>query len=452
MTSDVANDSLISSLWRRKWIVLATVLLFAGVAAVISKSLPKEYETSLELLIVQEGDDQNFDAVQAAQVSARTYGNIVTSPNVAGLVLARTELPFSASELTDKISAEPIPETQLLQVTLTDGDARRVKRIGDVYADTFVEYVRRNLTPATGVSVSIADRAAVPQGPVRPKPTLYVLLASLIGAGVGIALALLRDRSDARLRSAEQIESEFNVPIIARITSKGRKDLDQQAFTEAFRSMRSNLQFMHYAQPVRTIAFTSANPGEGKSTTVGELALALGSSGGQALAVEADVRRPSLQPMLIPDEPRPLQPGLTTFIVGSRELDDVVYETRVPSVSLVPAGPGVPTLSGLLQSERGSQVVARLAARAPLVLFDLPPLSAGADAITVVARTDAVILVIDLETATRASIGDSLRQLEAVRANVLGFVINRDPDVNTVPYGYDDIKAPTGRAPLPAAR
>lgn len=446
MRPSVHTDSVLPMLWRRKWIIVATVLLFAAVTGIISKTLPKEYETSSELLIVQQGDNQTFDAVQAAQVSARTYGNILTSPNIARLVKAQIDSPLTVDELARRVTAEPVPETQLLRVTITDGDPQRAKRLADVYSTIFVDYVKRRLTPSTRVSVSLADVASVPESPVRPKPTLYVLLATLVGLGIGLALAVLRDRLDQRMRSPDQIEAEFNLPVLARLPRRGRTDIDQQAFTEAFRLMRTNLQFMRSDRPMRSIAVTSYDSGEGKSTTVINLSIAVASSGGRVLAVESDIKRPALQAAFAPEENAPLQPGLTTFIVGTAELEEAIHATRYPSVDLLPAGPQVPSLSGLLQSERGREVVARVAERSQLALFDLPPLNAGADAATLAARTDGTILVVDLERATRSGIREALRQLDGVRANVIGLVVNRDRSLSTVAYGYGTEVETNGRS------
>lgn len=436
MPRTLGTESFLGVLWRRKWIIVATVVFFVVAAAVIAKTVSKVYESSAQLLIVQNTQNQGFDAVQAAQVSARTYGNLFTSPNVAALASRQLGGTPTRDALVAKVAAAPVPETQLLKVTLQDTDPQEAKRLADVYTRAFVAYVRTRLSPSTRVSVSLADPPSVPDSPIKPRPSLYVLIAALVGLGLGTALAFLRDRLDSRLRTSEDFAADFGLPVLARLPRRGRGDLDQQAFSEAFRLMRTNLQFIEVDRPLRTIAFTSFDSGEGKSTVVSQLALAIASSGGDALVVEADVRRPSQQAHFLPDEAAPLQPGFTTFIVGTVELDDVVHTTRYPSVNLIPAGPQVPSLSGLMQSERGRQIVDRVADLGQLALFDLPPLSAGADAATIAARTDAVVLVIDLEQATRGNVREALRQLEGVRANVIGFVLNRDRAIRTVAYGY----------------
>lgn len=433
----MTGDSVLPILWRRKWIVLASVLVFVAAAVAISKAVAKEYVTSADLLIVQKGTSQSFDAVQAAQVSARTYGAIVTSPTVAQLVVNNLKGSYTRDQLAAKVTADPVPETQLLRITVSDKSPQEAKHLTDVYAQIFVDYVQTRLFPSTNVSVSVAAVASVPDSPTKPKPKLYVLVAVLLGLGFGVALAMLRERLDTRVRSPEHIESEVGLPILARLPRGGRGDLDHQVLTESLRLTRATLQTMAHGRALRSIAVTSYAPGEGKSTTVIHLALAVASSGGEVLAVEADFRRPALQPFFLSSTKEPLQPGLTSFVVGTAERGAVTYPTQYPSVSIIPAGPPVPSLSGLLQSDRGQDLIEDLSSTHGLTLFDLPPLTAGADAATVAAATDGVILVVDMEQATKATIQESIRQLNAVRATVLGLIINRDPTVDNVSYGYE---------------
>lgn len=433
----MTGDSVLPILWRRKWIVIACVVLFVLAAVGISKTVSKLYVTSADLLIVQKGTNQSFDAVQAAQVSARTYGAILTSPTVAQLVANDLNGAYTRDELIAKVTADPVPETQLLRLTVSDHDPHKAKAIADSYSKVFVQYVQQRLFPSTSVAVSVAAVPPVPDSPTKPKPKLYVLVALLLGLGFGTGLALLRERFDARVRSPEDIESEVGLPILARLPRGGRGDLDHQLLTESLRLIRATLKIMPNGRGVRSIAVTSYAAAEGKSTTVIHLALAVASSGADVLTVEADFRRPALQPFFLEATKEPLQPGLTSFVVGSADKQSVTYPTQYPSISIVPAGPAIPSLSGLLQSDRGRGLIEELSGDRGLTLFDLPPLTAGADAATVAAATDGVILVVDMEQATRASIQESVRQLKAVRANILGLIINRDRTVENVSYGYE---------------
>lgn len=434
----MSADPLPTILWRRKWTVLATIALFAVVTALVTPTLPKVYATSVQFIITQPRDAQSFDAVQAAQVAARTYARIVDSPNVARDVSARLGSDLSPGELQGKVKVEPVPETQLLKLTVEDEDPREAQRIAQAYADVFVAHVRRLLTPVTQQSVTVADRPVIPEDPVKPSPKLYLALALLLGAATGIGLAVLRERLDRRVRGLEELEEEFGLPTLARVPRRGKSELSQAAFTDAFRLLRTNLRFAGPEGELNTIAVTSAAAGEGKSTTVSQLAIVGAGAGGRVVVVEADLRRTSQQAVFFPSARGPLLPGLTTYIVGGASLPDVLHATPVPSVELIPAGPLVPSLAGLLDSGRGRSFLEEAAEYADLVLVDCPPLSAGADASTIAGRVDGVILVVDTAVTTREGIRNALRQLTAVRATVLGIVVNRDASVLPTQYGYGE--------------
>ena len=437
MEDRTGDQTYLQVIWRRKLIVIGTVLAFAALAGLFSKTLQKVYATSNTLLVVQPTTAQTFDAVQAAQVIARTYGDLLKSPNLAQRVARRVGGSATKGKIQRAVSIDPVAETQLIKITAEDHSPRQAKRIADAYAYEFVVASQARLAPETKATVSVADPAPLPDNPVRPKPTLYVLLASILGLAAGLGVAFLRGQLDRRLRTPEEIESTFDVPVLARVPRRGKSDTSIAAFTEAFRLLRTNLQFATSdGGAPRTIAVTSGDEGEGKTTTASQLALVTGVTGTSVLAVEADLRRPGLQKFFVPDQQEPLRPGLSNYFLGAAPLEDVVHPTTVPTVEFVPAGPTVPSLSGLLESQRGRTAISDLGKCADLVLFDCPPLGLGADAATVAGRVDGVILVVNMETATDKSVRNSLRQLEAVRARVLGLVLNRDATVEGIAYGY----------------
>lgn len=440
----MTSDSFLTVVWRRKWIVLGTTVLLAAVVFAYSSTQTKVYETQATLLIAQPSDAQTFDAVQASQVAARTYGDVLTSPNIAQQVSDALGGTPSRDTLVNDVSADPVPETQLLRLKVSANDPQEAKRIADAYAGVFTTYVRRTLTPVTHVSITVADAASVPDSAARPKPKLYTILAAVLGLALGLALAVLRERFDKRIRTVEELERLIDVPILARIPRRGRGEVAAATFTEGFRVLRTNLQFADGDRPLRTIAVTSYLPIEGKSTTVSQLARVSATAGSQVIVVEADLKRPSQQAFFRPDASGPLSPGLTTFIVGGATLEEAVHPTGMASVGLMPSGPQVPSLSGLLESARGREVFEDLGEAGDLVLFDCPPLSVGADASTVAGRVDGVVLVVDMEQATADVVREALRHLQGVRAHLLGVVVNRDPQVDEHAYGYGDVVASRG--------
>src|SRR6476661_8906045 len=127
----MSSENFLTVVWRRKWIVLATMVLLAAATYAYATTQQKVYETSATLLIAQPRDSQSFDAVQASQVAARTYGDVLTSPNLAETVSEALGGNPTGDTLESTVSAEPVPETQLLRLTVEAGDPREAKRIAD---------------------------------------------------------------------------------------------------------------------------------------------------------------------------------------------------------------------------------------------------------------------------------------------------------------------------------
>lgn len=444
------NESPLTVILRRKWVVIGTFLVVVATAAVLTQTLEKVYSTDSTLLVALPSNDQTFDTVQAGQAIARSYADIIESPNIAQRVADQLG-DADGAQVLSATSFESIPETQLIKITAEDPSPARAKQIADTYAEVFTAYARTTLSNTTEARVSLADPAPLPAGPARPKPLLYVLIACVLGLALGLALAFLTHRLDHRLRTSEDVEDQFDLPLLARIPRRRRSEQAMTAFTEAYRVLRTNLQFSREANsgPLRSIAVTSGNAGEGKTTTAANLALAFAEAGRRVIVVEGDFRRPALQAELLGEGTESLRPGLSNYLVEAANLDDIVHSTGRPFVSLVPAGPLPPSPSALLDSSRGRTLVEAFADRADIILIDSPPLSIGADASVISQWVDGVMVVLDLNTSTDRSVRGALRQLEAVQAPVIGLLLNRDRTLETESYEY---YAPTNKQPAARER
>ena len=430
------NASALEVIQRHRWTIIATFAVFVVVTAAISKSLTKIYQTEASLLVSVAADAQSFDTVQASQSFARSYSEIIASRNQADRVAAELDDGTTADELLGVTSFEPLSETQLLEIAAEDPDPERAQLIANTYASTFDRFVGTELEETTQAEVTVADPAPLPTSPARPKPTVYTVIAGLLGLAIGLALAFLREQLDKRIRNVDEIEARFEPPILGRIPARGRSDAGGQAFSEAFRILRTNLQFVRADAGLRSVAVTSGRAGEGKTTTVASLALAAAEVGLRVIAVEGDMRLPNLQRTLLPEVNEPLWPGLSNYLVEAADLDDIVHRAGMPNLYIVPAGPPPPSPSSLLEVRRGSQLVSGLLERADLVILDTPPISVGADAAIMANWTDGVLVMIDLSKSTHHGVSNALKQVRAVHANPIGFVVNRDRSAVGGGYGY----------------
>ncbi len=416
--------------------MLATFAIFVVVAGVLSKALPKVYSATSTLIVVQNENAATFDAVQAAQVTARTYSDVVSAPVIAAQVAHQLGGGETASSVSGAVSVSPVVETQLLRISAENRNPHKAQLLANTYATAVIQYAHQYLAPTAGASVALASSATVPTAPARPKPTLYVLIAAILGLFVGVGVAFLLERLDTRLRSADEVSEHFKEVILARMPRRGRSPASLNAFNEAFGLLRTNLRFASPDGLLDVIAVTSARDGEGKTTCVAQMGSSIAEVGSRVVLVEADFRRPMLQRELMPQELEPLRPGLSNYLVDGCTLDEIVHDTGQSNVELVPTGPLPPNPSAFLESQRIQPALRELAEKADMVLVDCPPLSAGADALTLAGQVDGVIVVVDLERSSERALRGVLRQLEAVHAPVLGFVLNRDRSAELA-YDYE---------------
>lgn len=308
---------------------------------------------------------------------------------------------------------------------LYDGLLQRYKEVG-VAGD-----VRAN-------NISIIDRAEVPTSRFKPSLTMNLAIGLLLGGVLGVLLAFLLEFLDDTLKTPEDIEQKLKLPVLGVIPKLGPKDNiaevaanPQSSFSEAYRSVRTALQFATDHGVPKTLLVTSSGPGEGKSTTALALARNLTQLGKRVLLVDADLRNPSLHKTL------GLRPefGLSNLLAGACAFNAAVQETGDERLQVILAGPLPPNPAELLS---GSKLVSLLTVggeRYDHVILDGPPVLGLADAPILGNAIDGTLLVVN-SAKTKISAGQSaLKRLLAARARVIGGLLTKY-DARTAGYGY----------------
>ncbi len=189
---------------------------------------------------------------------------------------------------------------------------------------------------------------------------------------------------------------------------------------EAYRTLRTNVQFYNVAEPMRRLLFTSATPREGKSITAANLAIAFAQADKKVIIIDADLRRPNLHRIFQISN----QVGLTDVLLGTSDLASTLVSTVVPGLLVLPAGPLPPNPAEMLGSPRMRGLLDELNKEADLVIIDSPPVVIVTDAAVLAPLADGVILVVAAGEVNREVVQQAKSQLEAVRARVLGIVLN----------------------------
>jgi succinoglycan biosynthesis transport protein ExoP len=433
-------DQFLRTLWRRKLTLVMTVLIATATTYVLARSAPKVYAATATLFV---GDRKSalddYQALQSAQSLTKTYAELIQSRNVADRVAAQLHDGTTGSDLLDKVTFQPISETQLVSITAEGGSARTAALTANQYAGTFIDYARTNLASQTKSEISLVDAAQPPQSAVRPQPLLYTAIAFLVSIFLGCALALLRDTFDRGLGDDDELNRALGAPVLARIPAVSARRLEgakEEQFLEAFRILRVNLSYAAPGRRLRSVLITSAEPGEGKTTTALALARVLAEQGERVLIIEGDLRRPSLaQSLEMPAD----RPGLAQYLSRDERLADVTYATSIPNVSVLPAGAAAPAPSWLLQPERLQRLMVEAMEWAEFLIVDSPPLSAGADASLLAHAAGDVLFLVNEQRSRRSKAVAAVRQLRQAGARVTGIILNGVQESGEYGvYGYGD--------------
>ncbi len=308
-----------------------------------------------------------------------------------------------------------------------------------------------------GQVVTPATPSSTPSSPKRTRDALIALAGGLL---LGLGLALLRDFFDDRIRSREDLEEAVpSIPIVGMIPEVSDWRNRRKPFlvelarprspaAEAYRSLRTSIQFMSLDHPVKLLQITSGAAAEGKTTTSANLAVAMAEAGTQVVLVSCDLRKPRIHEFFELSN----GVGLTSVLLGNVELHDALQSVPgVPNLTLLGSGPVPPNPSELLSGRRAGQVFADLTNQFDLVLLDSSPLLPVTDGSILAGLSDAVLLVAAADYSTKRDVGRSLESLSRVSANVVGLVFNRASSSDSYVYyrygyGYGYGSGPTEAA------
>lgn len=283
----------------------------------------------------------------------------------------------------------------------------------------------------------VIQPADLPRSPSSPNHVLNGGLAAALGLALGVGLAFLRERLDDRVVGRQGFEEILGSPTLAvvpHVKSWRKRDRTELpalenpdgAPAEAYRTIRTNLLFMARDGDIRTVAVMSPGPGEGKTTTVANLAVSLAQADKRVIAVSCDLRKPRLHRFFNLGN----EVGVSSVLTGRATLNDAVLRpVGVPMLRVVPSGPIPHNPSELLSSERLDQLLAQLRRVADFVIVDTAPGLAVSDGLVLAPKVDAVIVVADSGTTSRSALRQLRDHLEQVSGNVIGGVFNNfDPD------------------------
>ena len=366
---------------------------------------------------------EKHPAVQDVAASVRTL-ETQTIPTLASQVLA--QLQEREGQYSQRISSASREMQSIPTRTIEEMRLRRAVSVAEgLYTTLKSRSAEAQLAAASATpDVAVLDSAVAPLRPSRNTAPSVLLLALLGGLGAAIALALLLDAFDPKIRYPEQVTHELGLSIAGAIprfpkgTPNNGSPEQLAQIIESIRTVR-----MHIQNTVGTplsVAVSSPSPGDGKSFVCADLALSFSDAGYRTVLVDADTRRGALHELF--DEP--IQPGLTDFLSGEESLDAIVRTTPHNRFSIIPRGRKVRTSPELLTSARLALLASELRQQFDVVVFDTPPLAAGIDAFAVAAAAQNLLLVLRVGKTERRMASAKLQLVDRMPVRVLGAVLN----------------------------
>ncbi len=290
------------------------------------------------------------------------------------------------------------------------------------------------------LNVKVLEQARIEEVPLKPNKPLILAAALMFGCMMGMGLAILREWQDARLRTPEDILAVLGTPVLATVprinpqlssVNRGQSvRLDSRSITaEAYRSIRTSL-YLGVAGKARTILIASPMPGDGKSTTASNLAIAFAQAGDRTLLIDCDLREPVQHLIFETDGDF----GLSNVMAGDVKLRDAVRPTRSPGLYILPCGPVPANPAELLSSKRFGRLIQALSKTFDRIIIDSSPLLRFSDTRILAASADVTVLVLRMNQSMRTLGVLAINGLQKIGANVVGAVANDVPSGKAYPY------------------
>lgn len=438
------------SVLHRNWItILAGILVGLLIGGAASMMVRPTYTASTQLFVAIQGTGSVSELQQGntfSQARVQSYVKTVTAPVVLQPAIDALGLEISPQELASRVSSSTDLDTVLINISVGDSSPVGAAATAQAIANSLVQVVDTLESPKAGgtspVKLSVITPATAPSAPSAPNTKLNLIMGFILGAMAGVGIALVRTMLDSRIRGEKELRKVTDAPILGRIafdSDATRKPLLTQATfqsprAESFRQLRTNLQFANVSGSAPSVLVTSSLPGEGKSTTATNLALALAQAGQAVCLVDADLRRPMVSEYLGLDR----SAGLTTALIAARDVNDLLQPWGEDNLYVLASGAIPPNPSELLGSVAMKNLIERLESAFDTVIIDAPPLLPVTDAAVLSQHVGGVVLVVGAQKTSQHDVQKSLDAMEMVGATLLGVVLNRlptkGPDASTYSY------------------
>ena len=428
-------------LLRKSWLLIVACTIIGGsLGAMVALLSPTVYQSTTQLFVSVRNSGAAGDLAQStnyARQAVTSYVRIIPAAIVLDPVVDDLGLDMTPQELARQVSASAPLNTQIITITVSDENPSQAAQLANAIGTSFVRVVTDELeAPAnpdelSKIRVETIATARVPTSPSSPNLRLDIALGLLVGLAAGIGLAVLRTVLDTRVHTVADVEATVEAPILGGIP------YDPDAATqplvvhaaprdpraEAFRRVRTNVQFLNIDTGTPSFVITSAAPSEGKSTTAANLALTLAETGMRVALIDADLRKPRIADMFRMEG----GVGLTDVLAGRVPLSQAMQRWGRSKLFLLAAGTLPPNPAELLGSRGMWRVLEELRQAFDYIVIDAPPLLAVTDAAVVSRLTTGAVLVAASGTTRKPQLTSAAKAISGADARLLGVILTKLP-------------------------
>lgn len=409
---------------RRWFVIVGCALLVVTGAVVLTMRTTPVYEASARVFLSTPGG-----SYMLTSEDMNTFAELVRSPVVLDPLKETLGLPPDAGV---SVSARMSGGTAMMDIYSTADDPQVAADLANGVGPQLVEvggpFARLGEEGAVVEIIPVAP-ASPPGSPSSPNLTMNVIVALLAGMGLGVGIILLQTFLDTKIRNETDLRAFSKLPLLARLRKLRQSEkeglvLQNMPFSpasEEFRRLRTNVQFIDVtAGGQHSLQITSAMPGDGKSMTAANLALAMTEGGAKVLLVDCDLRRPAIAGLLGIEG----SVGLTTLLLGQADLDTVAQRWRDTTLYVLPAGIVPPNPSELIGSHAMEELFSSFAGKFDFIIVDAPPVNPVIDPVLISRLVGGTLMVVRVDRTGKRELAQALRSLATVGKEVSGVALN----------------------------
>jgi succinoglycan biosynthesis transport protein ExoP len=435
---------------RKGWLLIlgGAVLGMLGATALNVTAEP-QYKATTSLYVSVGGSTNSSELAQggnAAEQKVQSFATVAKGARVLQPVIDDLGLRLTSNELAAKVATQTPIDSVIIDITVTDGSPTTASAIANAIGQSLAEVVTGTLeTPdADGTSpfrIETVQPALVPDAPASPRLVSNLVGGLALGLLAGLAAAALRVAFDTRLEGRQDIEEVGGTPVLGEIAH--HRDFRDRPLavhsdplaprSEAFRRLRTNLQFLELGRESKSFVVTSSLPAEGKSTLAVNMALALAEDDQRVVLVDGDLRRPRVAELMGVEG----SVGLTDVLIGRAELPDALQPWGRAGLVVLPSGQMPPNPAEMLSSAGMAAVLADLEAQFDVVVIDAPPLLPVADAAILGRMAGGALIAAAVRRTSRKHFAQAAAALRDAGTEPLGAVITMARASSRDPYSLN---------------